>query len=127
MVAAETAEIASSSAKQEPTIYPNNVVIRQRKERKKPSEPRKQRPKKTAPQPAKSSSVNTEPSISEQVAAEFGLVFRAWIFVLRSWIELPVKLPGILSEEALRLWDYWLGFQVRPRTWKIAFPSRDEL
>jgi len=131
LVAAEvdstTPAIASSSAKMDPPVYPNTVVIKHRKEKKPPSDARKQRAKKTAPRPAKSSSVSTEPSLSEVFTKEVSLVFRAWIFVLRSWVELPVKLPGILSEEVLRLWDYWLGFQVRPRTWKIAFPSRDEL
>jgi hypothetical protein len=117
-----------SAAKPFQPATPNNVVIKQRK-KKSPTE--KQRPKKKpAPRPTKSSTGTggeDEVSLSELFVSEVSLVFRAWIFVLRSWIELPVKLPGILSEEVLRLWDFWLGWPMRPRTWKIAFPSRDEL
>jgi hypothetical protein len=119
---------AESAAKPFQPATPNNVVIKQRK-KKSPAD--KQKPKKKpAPRPTKSNtgtSGEDEISLSELFISEVSLVFRAWVFVLRSWIELPVKLPGILSEEVLRLWDFWLGWPMRPRTWKIAFPSRDEL
>ncbi|EME79101.1 uncharacterized protein MYCFIDRAFT_156418 [Pseudocercospora fijiensis CIRAD86] len=66
-------------------------------------------------------------TISEIFWAELDLVFRAWVFVLRSWVELPTKIPSIVATEFFRLSDFWLGRPVRPRTWEIRFPTKDEL
>ncbi|KAF7185936.1 Endoplasmic reticulum oxidoreductin-1 [Pseudocercospora fuligena] len=66
-------------------------------------------------------------TISEIFWNELDLVFRAWIFVLKSWVELPSKIPSILATEFFRLSDFWLGRPVRPRTWEIRFPTKDEL
>ena len=33
----------------------------------------------------------------------------------------------ILVLELNRLWNFWLGLPVGPRTWEIRFPSRDEI
>lgn len=35
----------------------------------------------------------------------------------------------IVSTEAVRLWQFWVGLPVSPRQWKIEFPdvNRDEL
>ena len=66
-------------------------------------------------------------TLSEEFWQEFDLVFRTWIFVMRSWLELPKKTGIILSVEVSRLWDFWLGKPMRPRSWEIRFPTQDEL
>ena len=33
----------------------------------------------------------------------------------------------ILVIEMSRAWEFWLGLPVRPRTWEISWPDRDEL
>ncbi|KAK5120329.1 hypothetical protein LTR85_006268 [Meristemomyces frigidus] len=58
---------------------------------------------------------------------EFDLVFRAWKFVLTSWVNLPKKLGTIALGELGRVWSYWLGRPVPPRSWEIHFPGMDEL
>ena len=63
----------------------------------------------------------------EEAKAEARLVWRAYVYVLRSWIVLPNKLWHIFLEESGRLWNFWLGLPVSPRSWEIHVPSRDEL
>lgn len=66
-------------------------------------------------------------TLSEMFWAELDLVFRAWVYVLRSWVEMPGKISDIVATEFFRLSDFWLGRPVRPRSWEIRFPSKDEL
>lgn len=68
-----------------------------------------------------------QPSISEAFWEELDLVWKAYKFVLRSWLEIPVMLPSIIGIELARLWDFWLGQPIRPRTFEIRFPNKDEL
>ena len=68
-----------------------------------------------------------EQTIRELFWEEFGLVFRAWKFVLRSWLELPRKIPVIVGTEFERLFDFWLGRPMRPRSWELRFPSKEDL
>lgn len=68
-----------------------------------------------------------EQSIKEIFWEEFNLVWKAYKFVLSSWAELPLKIPSIIALEAERLYDFWLGRPMRPRSWEIRFPSKDEL
>lgn len=68
-----------------------------------------------------------EPTVKEIFWEELDLVWRAYKFVLLSWAELPFKIPSIIALEAERLYDFWLGRPMRPRSWEIRFPSRDEL
>ena len=63
----------------------------------------------------------------EDVKAEARLVWRAYLYILRSWIALPNKVWHIFLEESGRLWNFWLGLPISPRTWEIHVPSRDEL
>lgn len=58
---------------------------------------------------------------------EFDLVWRAYVYVFKSWARLPSTLYHIAIMELNRLWSYWLGLPVPPRSWKIHYPSRDEL
>lgn len=66
----------------------------------------------------------------EDVKAECKLVWRTYLMVLESWINLPFKLSRIFIMEMARAWNFWLGLPVPPRSWAIEFPappSRDEL
>ncbi|ROT39984.1 endoplasmic oxidoreductin [Sodiomyces alkalinus F11] len=58
---------------------------------------------------------------------EFGLATRATKLVLRQWVRFPLTLWEIISTEATRLGQYWLGLPMMPRTWKIERPNLDEL
>lgn len=66
-------------------------------------------------------------TLMDSVRQEFGLVFRAFKFVLGSWVQLPKTLGTIALGEMSRLWSYWIGRPVGPRTWEIRFPGTQEL
>jgi len=70
---------------------------------------------------------NDEQSITDVFREEFGLIFRAWVYVLKSWIGAPKKLGSIALMELSRLWDYWLGKPMRPRSWEFKGPDFREL
>ena len=63
----------------------------------------------------------------EDAKAEFWLVWRTYVYVLKSWVGLPTQLWYIFIEESSRLWAFWLGLQVPPRSWGVHVPTRDEL
>lgn len=62
-----------------------------------------------------------------EIKAECNLVWRTYIMVLKSWFNLPFKLSGIFLMEVNRAWSYFLGLPVPPRSWKLRFPTKDEL
>ncbi|GAB7365504.1 hypothetical protein MBLNU230_g6577t1 [Neophaeotheca triangularis] len=75
-------------------------------------------------------------TVGEIFWQELDLVFRTWVYVLKSWARLPITGAEIFALEARRAWNAWLGYPVPPRTWTLqAFergpvPSvrrRDEL
>lgn len=66
-------------------------------------------------------------TLKEEFWSEFNMVWHAFTYVLRSWMELPRLVPEIVFTEGRRLWDFWLGKPVRPRTWEFHAPSREEL
>lgn len=66
-------------------------------------------------------------SIGEAFWDEFEVVLRAYKFVLKSWIMIPLSVPSIIASELTRLYDFWLGRPVRARTWEIRLPTRDDL
>ncbi|KAK5087095.1 endoplasmic oxidoreductin-1 [Lithohypha guttulata] len=66
----------------------------------------------------------------EEVKVECTLVWKTYVMVLKSWWHMPFKLSRIAIMELNRLWSYWLGLPVPPRSWAIEFPTpprRDEL
>lgn len=67
------------------------------------------------------------PTLSEEFWGELALVWRAYKYVLSSWISLPFKTWGIVIMEINRLWNYWLGLPVPERSWDWHLPRRDEL
>ena len=63
----------------------------------------------------------------EEFVDECSLVFRAWVYVMRSWITLPGTLFKVGVVELSRLWSFWLGLPVQERSWEFNFPRREEL
>ena len=68
-----------------------------------------------------------EESIWDDIYAECSLVFRAFRFVIRSWIDIPGKAFKIAILETNRLWAFWLGLPIPERSWEIRLPTRDEI
>ena len=68
-----------------------------------------------------------EETLWEAFLDEWYLVWRAWRYVMKSWINLPGTLLKVLVMELGRLWNFWLGLPVSERSWEIRLPSRDEL
>ena len=66
-------------------------------------------------------------TIAEEFYAEFDLVWHAFTYVLRSWMELPRLLPQIVLTESGRLWDAFLGKPVRPRMWHFRPLDREAM
>jgi len=80
-----------------------------------------------SPPPRKS---REQMTIWEEVKAECTLVWDTYMMVLNSWISLPFRLSRIFIMELNRLWNFWLGLPVPPRSWALEFPTaprRDEL
>ncbi|KAG5301011.1 oxidoreductin [Histoplasma ohiense] len=68
-----------------------------------------------------------EQGIMDVFWEEFDVVWRAYLYVLNRWIKFPVIAWRILLLELSRLWNFWLGVAVPPRSWEIRIPNRDEL
>ena len=68
-----------------------------------------------------------EESILEAIRSEARMVYKAYVYVIGSWIRLPGTVAGIASSEVGRLWRFWLGMEVGERTWEIRLPNKDEL
>lgn len=77
--------------------------------------------------PDPSSSTEEEESIIDAIKAEARLVWRAYVYVLSSWIRLPGMVAEIAKSEAGRLWRFWLGMEVGERSWELRLPRREEL
>ena len=60
---------------------------------------------------------------------EWNLVWRTYIYVLKSWVEIPGKMFRIIVVELSRLWSFWLGLPVVERSWEFTWhpPQKDEL
>ncbi|KAL3479006.1 endoplasmic reticulum Oxidoreductin 1-domain-containing protein [Aspergillus californicus] len=63
-------------------------------------------------------------TVWDDIKAEFSVVWDTLIFVLKSWANIPKLLYEIGIMEVSRLWNYWLGLPVPPRSWKIKLPTR---
>ncbi|KAL2854222.1 endoplasmic reticulum Oxidoreductin 1-domain-containing protein [Aspergillus pseudoustus] len=60
----------------------------------------------------------------DDIKGEFAVVWDTYIYVLKSWYNLPKTVFEIGVLEMNRLWSYWLGLPVPPRAWKIRLPTR---
>ncbi|KAK0515651.1 hypothetical protein JMJ35_001685 [Cladonia borealis] len=60
---------------------------------------------------------------------EWNLVWRTYIYVLKSWVQIPEKMFRIIVVELSRLWSFWLGLPVVERSWEFNWrpPQKDEL
>lgn len=67
-----------------------------------------------------------ELTASELFWDELDLVWRTYVYVLRSWVEFPVKAFRIAVWETGRLWNSFIGIKVPDRNWEIRVPSHDE-
>ncbi len=68
-----------------------------------------------------------EESLYDSIMAELTLVWRTYVYVLKSWIELPGKVGRIFAIEASRLWAFWLGMPIARREWEVSRPGREDL
>lgn len=66
-------------------------------------------------------------SFGELFNEEFGRAMKAFKIVIRGWINLPKLLWYILIAELNRLWEFYIGLPVTPRSWKFERPNLDEL
>ncbi|KAL2219006.1 endoplasmic reticulum Oxidoreductin 1-domain-containing protein [Thermoascus aurantiacus ATCC 26904] len=64
-------------------------------------------------------------TLMENIKSEFGIVWRTFIYVLKSWINIPRTMWEIFVLESSRLWNYWLGLPVPPRAWKFRLPKNN--
>lgn len=66
-------------------------------------------------------------TIMEAIRSEARLVWKAYVYVLKSWIALPGLATRIAAGEVGRLWRFWLGMEVGERNWEIRLPTKEEL
>ena len=66
-------------------------------------------------------------NVMANIMDECYLVWRTFRHVLRSWMALPEKVMTIFLTETDRLWAFWLGLPVQPRSWEFRKPGKDEL
>ncbi|KAH8429970.1 ER oxidoreductin [Aspergillus melleus] len=72
-------------------------------------------------------------TVMDDIKAEFAVVWDTFVYVGKSWLNAPRTIWDICVLEINRLWSYWLGLPVPPRSWRIRLPgtpvanSRDEL
>ena len=71
--------------------------------------------------------VHPRQSVADAFKSELRLVFRVWVYVLKSWVRMPGKVFKIVVMEINRLWSFWLGLPVNERSWEVKWPSKDEL
>ncbi|EFX03595.1 oxidoreductin [Grosmannia clavigera kw1407] len=67
------------------------------------------------------------PSIGECIGEELDNVLKAFKFLFERYIAFPQMMWHIISTELLRLWQFFIGLPVRPRSWAFERPSVDEL
>nr|POE49420.1 endoplasmic reticulum oxidoreductin-1 [Quercus suber] len=71
-------------------------------------------------------------SLGDAFWDELDLVWRTYLYVLKSWVTLPKKVGEVAGFELKRLLNAWLGRPVSTRNWQFSFKSaqqvaRDEL
>ena len=66
-------------------------------------------------------------NVMDNIMDEWYLVWRTFRWVIRSWLEIPEKVMVVFLSEMDRVWSFWLGLPVQPRSWEFKRPSRDEL
>ncbi|KAI1656801.1 endoplasmic oxidoreductin [Daldinia decipiens] len=64
---------------------------------------------------------------SEAFNEELSKVYKAFKIVVKSWVLFPKTVFYIVLLEFKRLWEFYIGLPVSPRSWGFARPSLDEL
>ncbi|PWY89295.1 endoplasmic oxidoreductin [Aspergillus heteromorphus CBS 117.55] len=60
----------------------------------------------------------------DDMTAELSLIWDTFAYVVKSWINAPKTIFEISVLEISRVWNYWLGLPVPPRSWRIQLPKR---
>ncbi|QIW95670.1 hypothetical protein AMS68_001188 [Peltaster fructicola] len=68
-----------------------------------------------------------EEGVASAFWEELDLVWRAYVWVLKSWFNAPRLLFDITAKETIRLFQYWMGKPVPERSWQFRAPSHEEL
>lgn len=71
--------------------------------------------------------LSAEPTVREMFDEELGRVLHAVRIVIGHWISFPKTFYDIFTSELMRLWQFFIGLPVQPRTWRFERPSLDEL
>ena len=72
--------------------------------------------------------IHPEQTVWETFRDEWNLVWRTYIYVLKSWVSIPPKMFRIIVIELSRVWSFWLGLPVQERSWEFQWrPQKDEL
>ena len=72
--------------------------------------------------------IHPEQTVWEIFRDEWNLVWRTYIYVLKSWVAIPPKMFRIIVIELSRVWSFWLGLPVQERSWEFQWrPQNDEL
>ncbi|OTA64213.1 endoplasmic oxidoreductin [Hypoxylon sp. EC38] len=58
---------------------------------------------------------------------ELGRILKVTKHVMKTWVTFPKTFSKILLSEMQRLYEYYIGLPVTPRTWRFERPSLDEL
>ncbi|KAI1136116.1 endoplasmic oxidoreductin [Hypoxylon sp. FL0543] len=58
---------------------------------------------------------------------ELGRILKVTKHVMKTWVAFPKTFSRILLSELQRLYEYYIGLPVTPRTWRFERPSLDEL
>ncbi|KAI9750354.1 MAG: Cyclin-dependent kinases regulatory subunit (Cell division control protein cks1), partial [Chaenotheca gracillima] len=64
------------------------------------------------------------PTVKEAFKEELGRIREALGFVVQGWVKFPRVVFNILVSELARVWDWWLGIPVKPRSWAITSTRR---
>ncbi|KAH6853572.1 endoplasmic reticulum Oxidoreductin 1-domain-containing protein [Chaetomium sp. MPI-CAGE-AT-0009] len=86
-------------------------------------------PSETADEPhADEESPNYEErTVKEDFDDELDKVIKVMKYIVRSWLRFPSLLWHIITSELRRLWQFYIGLPVYPRTWTFELPRVDEL
>ncbi|TLS24229.1 hypothetical protein PpBr36_08465 [Pyricularia pennisetigena] len=66
-------------------------------------------------------------NLTEEFYQELDKVYRVFKYVIKQWAAFPMTIWYIISNEATRFWQFYLGLPVSPRQWAFQRPNVDEL
>lgn len=63
--------------------------------------------------------------VKEVFNNEFTKVLLAFKVVIKTWFNIPSAIWNIFTSETKRLYQFWVGLPVSPRSWRFALPDLD--